>query len=403
MSRLDELIKKLCPDGVEYVKIGKLCDKTKNIQWNNVSETFEYIDLATVDISTHNITSTITITKYDAPSRARQIVKTDDILFATTRPTQMRVCKISSKYDGQICSTGFCVLRPLKDSVIPSYLLHAISTEYFKLYLEKNQSIGNYPAISDSLLKKFQIPLPPLEVQREIVRILDSFTEYIDLLEKELVLRKKQYTYYRDYLLNFGDDVKRRTLGEVCNILTGYPFDSSLFSESGVRLMRGMNIKRGQLDFTETNNRYWNDISGFEKYLLNENDIVIAMDGSLVGKSYGIIKKEELPLILVQRVARLRSDTMNIRYVYFWILSHFTDYVDKKKSPGAIPHISQKDISNFKIPVPSLEEQERIVAILDRFDRLCNDFTCGLPAEIQARQKQYAYYRDKLLNFKKLN
>lgn len=166
--------------------------------------------------------------------------------------------------------------------------------------------------------------------------------------------------------------------------------------------MRGMNIKRGQLDFTEVNNRYWSDISGLEKYLLNENDIVIAMDGSLVGRSYGIIKKEELPLILVQRVARLRSDMVNIRYVYFWILSRFTNYVDKKKSPGAIPHISQKDISNFKIAVPPIEKQQRIVSILDRFDKLCNDISEGLPAEIEARRKQYEYYRDKLLSFKEI-
>ena len=191
-----------------------------------------------------------------------------------------------------------------------------------------------------------------------------------------------------------------RTLGEVCDILTGYPFDSSLFADTGIRLMRGMNIKRGQLDFTESNNRYWSDISGLEKYLLDENDIVIAMDGSLVGKSYGLVKKEELPLILVQRVARLRSNTVNTRFVYFCILSRFTDYVEKKKSPGAIPHISQKDISNFRIPVPSMEEQERIVSILDRFDKLCNDISEGLPAEIEARRKQYEYYRDKLLTFK---
>ena len=290
MSRLDELIKKLCPDDVEYVKIGKLCDKTKNIQWNNVSETFEYIDLTAVDISTHNITSTITITKYDAPSRARQIVKTDDILFATTRPTQMRVCKISSKYDGQICSTGFCVLRPLKDSVIPSYLLHAISTEYFKLYLEKNQSIGNYPAISDSLLKKFQIPLPPLEVQREIVRILDSFTEYIDLLEKELVLRKKQYTYYRDYLLNFGEDVEWKTLGEIATFI--YGFTDKAKDNGQARYLRITDISDdGYLLNNEK--KYINITEENKKYLVNAGDILVARTGASYGKTLYFSDKEQ--------------------------------------------------------------------------------------------------------------
>jgi len=127
------------------------------------------------------------------------------------------------------------------------------------------------------------------------------------------------------------------------------------------------------------------------------------MDGSLVGKSYGIIKKDDLPLILVQRVTRIRSDEANIRYIYHYIASgKFTDYVEKSKTAGAVPHISLKDITNFKIPLPPLSEQERIVKILDRFDKLCNDITEGLPAEIEARQKQYEYYRDKLLTFKEL-
>lgn len=125
------------------------------------------------------------------------------------------------------------------------------------------------------------------------------------------------------------------------------------------------------------------------------------MDGSLVGRSFGMVKKEYLPLLLVQRVARIRSSVFNINYIYHCINNWFPDYVDKKKTQGAIPHISMKDIANFPIPSPSLEEQERIASILDRFEALTNDLTAGLPGEIEKRRQQYEYYRDKLLTFKR--
>ena len=247
----------------------------------------------------------------------------------------------------------------------------------------------------------YEIPVPPLPIQNEIVKLLDNFTE----LTAELQLRKKQYNFYRDSLLNFdrkNNKVEWKTLGEVCDILSGYPFDSSQFVNNGIRLMRGMNVKRGFLDFQEGNNRYWKNIDGLDKYILEADDVIIAMDGSLVGQSYGLLKKEHLPLLLVQRVARVRSQKGNPHYVYHYISSgKFTEYVNAKRTAGAVPHISLKDIENFKIPFPDIEEQNKIAAILDRFDTLTSDLTQGLPAEIAARKKQYEYYRDKLLTFRR--
>lgn len=193
--------------------------------------------------------------------------------------------------------------------------------------------------------------------------------------------------------------VQWRTLGEISDIISGFPFDSSQFTESGIRLMRGMNVKRGNLDFSESNNRYWSSYDGLEKYLLDVNDIVIAMDGSLVGKSFGVVTKSQLPLLLVQRVARIRVTGANSRYVYHCVANSFSSYVDSKKTEGAVPHISLKDISKFKIPTLPITIQNRIAEVLDNFDAICSDLNIGLPAEIEARRKQYEYYRDKLLSF----
>ena len=283
------------------------------------------------------------------------------------------------------------------------FLYHFLSMDVDDI--EKSLTKSTMPHVSMASMNKRMVPLPPLEIQREIVRMLDSYTESVVELQRqlkvELTARKTQYSHYRDKMLTFGDDDKFKweNLGDVCDILTGYPFDSSQFQVSGVRLMRGMNIKRGNLFFSEEINRYLNSADGLEKYLLKENDIVIAMDGSLVGKSFGIVQAEYLPLLLVQRVARIRSKQVNNRYIYHYIACRFPSYVEKKKTGGAIPHVSQKDIASFRVPIPSADVQNRIVNVLDNFEKICSDLNIGLPAEIEARQKQYEYYRDKLLTF----
>ena len=159
-----------------------------------------------------------------------------------------------------------------------------------------------------------------------------------------------------------------------------------------------MNIKREYLDFSEDLNRYWESEKGLERYLLEPEDIVMSMDGSLVGKSFAMVSEDHLPLLLVQRVARIRSTEADIHYLYYCICNGFFNYVNNKKTAGAIPHISQKDIANYPIPVPPKEDQLRIVSILDKFEALVND---ALPKEIAARHQQYEYYRDKLLSFER--
>ena len=245
-------------------------------------------------------------------------------------------------------------------------------------------------------LKNTIIPVPSLSEQNRIVAILDTFTSSIENLKKQIAERLKQYEHYRDQLLDLEgkEGVEMKSLGEICDTLSGFPFDSAQFSEEGIQLMRGMNIKRGYFDFSEDNNKYWKSSEGLEKYLLEANDIIISMDGSLVGRSFCYLKEEHLPLLLVQRVARIRTKE-NYKYIYYNISKRFPDYVDKKKTAGAIPHISMKDINGFIIPLPSKEEQSRIVSILDTFEASISN----LEAQLSQREKQYEYYRNKLLTF----
>ena len=197
-------------EDVPRVKLGEVCEKIKNINWkkeNNISK--KYIDLSSVSREFHKIIDNEVkeVNSENAPSRAKQIIKINDILFGTTRPMLKRYCIVPEKYDEQICSTGFCVLRIVNKDVLVNFIYHCLSTSNFYNFIEDNEQGTTYPAISDNILKEYKIPLPPIEKQKEIVTILDNLEQYYNNLQEslpsEIEKRKKQYEFYRDKLLTF--------------------------------------------------------------------------------------------------------------------------------------------------------------------------------------------------------
>ncbi|MDE5771169.1 MAG: restriction endonuclease subunit S, partial [Ruminococcus sp.] len=266
---------------------------------------------------------------------------------------------------------------------IPRYVYHCLLKEH----LEQYNTAGGVPSLTQKILNKVKIPVPPLEIQLEIVGILDEYSEKNEKLIKELYaeteLRKKQYSYYRDYLLNFGDDVERKTLGEICKIIVG--------GEAPSDCIKG--------NFSNELYKYpiWangQEVYGYAKNYTIESDAVCI---SSIGANAGAVffhSRKFTPIIRL-KVLIPKINDINIRYLFHAV--SVIDFVPKKSS---VPNISSNDIKKIIIPIPTIEEQEKIVKILDRFDKLCNDISEGLPAEIKARQKQYEYYRNKLLQFK---
>ncbi|HHF0468873.1 TPA: restriction endonuclease subunit S [Haemophilus influenzae] len=193
--------------GFEWRTLEELVEKTQNIKWKNNTKTYRYIDLTSVDRENNSITGTIEINALNAPSRAQKIVKENDIIFATTRPTQQRIASITKEFSGEIASTGYCVLRANTDIVLPKWLFYFLSTINFKNYVEENQSGSAYPAISDSKVKEFRIPVPEVTIQQSIIEKLDKFysltNSLLHGLPKEINNRTKQYSYYQNELLNF--------------------------------------------------------------------------------------------------------------------------------------------------------------------------------------------------------
>ena len=196
--------------GFKWKTLEELVEKTQNIRWKNNTKTYRYIDLTSVDRENNSITGTIEINALNAPSRAQKIVKENDIIFATTRPTQQRLALISKEFSDEIASTGYCVLRANTKIVLPKWLFYFLSTINFKNYVEENQSGSAYPAISDSKVKEFRIPVPEITIQQRIIEKLDKFysltNSLLHGLPKEINNRTKQYLYYQKELLNFLRD-----------------------------------------------------------------------------------------------------------------------------------------------------------------------------------------------------
>ncbi len=167
------------------------------------------------------------------------------------------------------------------------------------------------------------------------------------------------------------EDWELVSVRETCDLLTGFPFPSSKYQDSGIRLLRGSNVKRGNTDWSDNITKFWAEsTSGIEQYLLQEADVVISMDGSLVGRSFAQLSDSDLPALLLQRVARLRAKLISQNYLKEWICSPiFSDYCDSVKTVTAIPHISPADILNFRFFTPqSKKEQIAIATTLSDMD-----------------------------------
>ena len=195
-------------DDIERKTLQECTKRTDNIKWSeNTEKEFQYIDLSSVSRIDNKIYETQCINIESAPSRAQQLVHSQDVLFGSTRPMLKRCCLISDEYHNQICSTGFCVLRANTDFVLPKWIFFMISTSDFYKHIEKYQKGASYPAISDTEIKSYKIAVPPIYEQQRIVDILDRFdklcNDISEGLPAEIEARQKQYEYYRDKLLTF--------------------------------------------------------------------------------------------------------------------------------------------------------------------------------------------------------
>ena len=291
-----------------------------------------------------------------------------------------------------------------------SHSEHALS-KYVYYVLVNQQSFlmskvrkAGIPTLDAKVVENLQIPLPPLAVQQEIVRILDSFTELTAELTaeltSELTARRKQYEHYRDELLTFGDDVPMVPLGEICNVQAGgtpSKKEKQYWTDGTIKWL-GSTVCQNQKTVDSVTD-YITEL-GLEKSsarIMPKDSTLIALVGATIGK-VAFLPFEAAINQNIAGVYPKHPDKVNPSYVYYACTMLYPEFIGISQGKLALANLSF--VRGLKIPLPSIEVQEHTAAILDRFDAICNDLTSGLPAEITARQKQYEYYRNKLLTFK---
>ncbi|MDN5423044.1 MAG: restriction endonuclease subunit S, partial [Chryseobacterium sp.] len=251
---------------------------------------------------------------------------------------------------------------------------------------------------------KFMIPIPPLAVQEEIVKILDKFTQLEAELEAELEARTRQYEYYRNQLLAFEDkEVEWKTLGEVGEFIRGSGLQKTDFTESGVGCIHYGQIYTFYGTYATKTKSFVSEELAKKLRKAKKGDLIIAgVSENIEDVCKSVVWLGEEDICISGDSSAFRHN-QNSKFIgYLLQTSRFSDFKKKFAQGAKVTRLRSGSLPTFKIPIPPIEEQERIVKILDQFDALVNDISVGLPAEIKARREQYEYYRGKLLTFKPL-
>ena len=308
-----------------------------------------------------------------------------DILISRLPEPAGRACIVPELGTRMITAVDCTIVRTAKE-YDSKYLVQYLSTTmYFKI-VNSFLGGGTRQRISRGNLSGIDIPVPgSLDEQKKIGEYFSKLDHLITLHQRKCDETKqlKKFMLQKMFPKNgeknpeirfegFTDDWEQRKFGDYNDLMTGYPFESDKFSEDGIKLVRGMNVKRGYLDFSGDICVKWNSCVGLENFLLKDGDILIQMDGALIGKSYAKIKENQLPALLVQRVTRARTNNKfaSQDFMYQTIQRDFLRYIEMNKTETAVPHLSLNDIRNFEIMVPCLAEQKKIGEYFDSLDNL---------------------------------
>lgn len=405
MSNLEELIEKLCPDGVEYKTIRDICKKIASGGTPTASKS-EYYNgyipwLRTQEVDWKDILDTeIKITELGYNNSSTKWIPKNCVIVAMYGATAAKVAinKIPLTTN-QAC----CNLEIDERIAEYKYVYYWLCKEYINL---KSLGQGSQHNINANIIKNYKLPVPPLEVQREIVRILDNFTFLTTELAAEFAARQKQYEYYKEYLFeNHIFDVEWKRLDELFPFIrNGFVGTIKSFftnETDGIRYLEGTNIHDGVISDNEV---LYVTKEFHKKHIKNQlkSDDILMVQSGHIGECAVVGKKYEGSNCHALIIMSNGGKCLSKYYVYYFHTIKGFKSLTPAITGGTIKHVLAGKVGKIKVPVPSLEQQQRIVDILDRFDALCNDITSGLPAEIEMRQKQYEYYRDKLLTFKEL-
>lgn len=391
MKNLETLIQELCPDGVEFVKLGDVCKSLSK----GTLKTTDLVEQGEFPVINSGRELYGYYNQYNNEGNAITVAARGEYAgFITYMKNPF--------WAGGLCYP----YRTINENLMVTKFLFYVLKKEEKKNMEKLVVRGSIPALNKSSFDRVEIPLPPIEVQTEIVHILDKLTSLEAELEAEQDCRKRQYEYYRDKLLSFdnvGDqEVEWKKMSEVGTFIRGKRFVRTDIVEEGVPCIHYGDIYT-YYGLTATKAKTYLKPEKAEKMkFASKNDVVIVGAGENnmdIGVGVAWLSDEE---VAIHDACYIFKSKMNPRFVSHYLRgSNYHLQIKKYVCEGKICSISSKSIGWSLIPVPSLSEQERIANILDRFEALSTSLQSGLPAEIAARRQQYEHYRDKLLTFKR--
>ena len=386
MSKLDELIRELCPDGVEYKKLGEIATVLRGASprpikkyITNDSDGVNWIKIGDVPVGSKYITQSEEKITKEGAEKSRYVRKGDFILSNSMSFGRPYILAI----DGCI-HDGWLSISNFKDVFLSDYLYYLLSSSAIQQEMKKRASFGGaVQNLNADIVKALVLPVPPIEVQNEIVRILDDYTENVVELQNQLALeitaRQRQYTFYRNKLLTYDSKTRIMPLKDVAEI------------ERGTRVVRSQLTEAGLYPVFQN---ALTPMGYYDKANRLENNTFLICAGAA-----GQIGYSDVDFWAADDCYTFKCyEKLENRYL-FHVLKNSQHRIDAQVRRASIPRISREAVGNIRIPIPPLDVQNRIVNVLDNFEKICSDLNIGLPAEIEARQKQYEYYRDKLLTF----
>lgn len=391
MSKIFDLINELCPNGVEFRELGDVVDYTQPTDFIVVNTNYD--DKFDTPVLTAGQSFILGYTNeafgiYEASKTAAIIF--DDFTTAFRWVD----------FDFKVKSSAIKILNNKNDDETNfKFVYYAMKCIKFEPINHERHWISKY--------SKFKIPVPPMEVQREIVRILDSFTLLAAELAAELTARKKQYEFYRDFLLNFNEDQSEIEWDIIDNIFimkNGYtPSKANKdFWENGtISWYRMEDIRENGRILSESIQKITPQAVKGGK-LIPKNSIIVATTATIGEHALAIadsfLMNQQFTSFTIRELLKDKLDTKFVFYYFFKIC----EWCKQNTNSSSFPSVDMAKLKKVKFPIPSPQTQQKVVEILDKFDTLVNSITEGLPREIELRHKQYEYYREKLLNFTEL-
>ena len=362
-------------EGWDNVTLGSVCQKNSNIKWADQNgRSFKYIDLSSVSRDDLIITETAIVNSVNAPSRAKKIVLKDDVIFATTRPTLKRVTIINEEYDNQICSTGYAVLRPIKDKVDSRFIYYFILSEEFMNRMENLQRGASYPAVSDKDVKSTSIWIPKsLSEQKKIVTLLDAAFAKIDQakanIEKNIANAKELFQSKLDKIFdNYILKGSTKDLGTVIEILTDYHSNGSYKTlkknvelkddEDYAWMVRSTDFeKKFKGKFKYINEHAYNHLA---KSKIFGGELIISKIGN-AGKVY-VMPEIYRPCSLAMNLflLRLKKEEMSSKYLYYYLKSSKGEKQILSKLNGTTTKtITKASVRDLIIPIVDIDTQNK--------------------------------------------